>query len=213
MSLDLYGYECGVLLDKDHPEFEFYSNNNPALPYGFYDEDQGIFGKGDVELHRCSLREYVQNGVENTYAIISYQGTCSESDFKKVMEDGDVSGWMGYSFFRNKDEVVYSVCKRDGKLVEGFLEDLIDLQLVRPETGKVQQAKDIDLLTDDEKIDIAARSIMDRFKPAFLELAKPAGESGSRKVPLHTQISSASSRAETSNISEGSHGQHHSTQR
>lgn len=27
-------------------------------------------------------------------------------------------------------------------------------------------------LTDDEKIDVVARRIMDRFKPAFLELAK-----------------------------------------
>ena len=27
-------------------------------------------------------------------------------------------------------------------------------------------------ITDDEKIDVAAKRIMDRFKPAFLELAK-----------------------------------------
>ena len=33
---------------------------------------------------------------------------------------------MDYSFFQDTSLVLYSVCKKDGKIVEGFLEDLIE---------------------------------------------------------------------------------------
>ena len=43
----------------------------------------------------------------------------------------------------------------------------------RPKYMLVNLEKEPDLeLTDDEKIDVVARRILDRFKPAFLELAK-----------------------------------------
>ena len=43
----------------------------------------------------------------------------------------------------------------------------------RPKYMLVNLEKEPDLeLTDDEKTDVVARRILDRFKPAFLELAK-----------------------------------------
>ena len=43
----------------------------------------------------------------------------------------------------------------------------------RPKYMLVNLEKEPDLeLTDDEKIDVVARRILDRFKPAFLKLAK-----------------------------------------
>ena len=43
----------------------------------------------------------------------------------------------------------------------------------RPKYMLVNLEKEPDLeLTDDEKIDVVSRRILDRFKPAFLELAK-----------------------------------------
>lgn len=120
----VFAYECGVLLSPEDEDFDYYSNNNPELPYGFYDEDQGMFLRSELGKELYVLRDYVKNGVDKTYAVISFQGcvdvggTEHESLLKGEFDVGQVS----YTFFRNPDEIVYSCCKMDGKLVECFLE-------------------------------------------------------------------------------------------
>lgn len=120
----IFAFECGVLLSLEHDEFDYYVNNNPKLPYGFYDENQGMFLKHELGNELYGLRDYVKNGVDNTYAVISFQGfvdigsDAHENLLKGKFDTGDVS----YTFFKNLDEIVWSACKIDGKLIEGFLE-------------------------------------------------------------------------------------------
>lgn len=122
--VSVLGYECGVLLSPEHDEFDFYAINNPELPYGFYDEDQGLFLMSDVSKAIQELKDYVKNGVENTYAVISFQGFADNgSDWHKSVLEGELeTSSVSYSYFRNPSEVVWSARKEDGLMVEGFLE-------------------------------------------------------------------------------------------
>lgn len=119
-------YECGVLVGPDDSEFDYYANNNPNLPYGFYDESQGMFATKHLDFWLDGMHNYVKNGVDNTYAIISFQGLV-DFDSKEHIDllndtyEFDVSD-MSYTFFKNANEVVWSCCKKDGKLIIGFLE-------------------------------------------------------------------------------------------
>ncbi len=47
----------------------------------------------------------------------------------------DDTGEINYSFFKDKDLVLYSVCKKDGKLVEGFLEAELEKLVCDKEVG------------------------------------------------------------------------------
>ena len=123
-QVTVLGYECGVLVGPEDDEFDFYAINNPGLPYGFYDEDQGLFLMSDVSKAIQGLKDYVKNGVENTYAVISFQGfTENGSDWHKSVQAGEFeTSSVSYSYFRNPNEIVWSARKEDGLLVEGFLE-------------------------------------------------------------------------------------------
>lgn len=119
-------YECGVLIGPEDSEFDYYANNNPQLPYGFYDENQGMFATKDLDAWLDGLHNYVKNGVDNTYAIISFQGLVDfnskeHTDLLNDTYEFDVSD-MSYTFFKNEKEVVWSCCKKDGKMITGFLE-------------------------------------------------------------------------------------------
>lgn len=115
---DVIGVELGVLLPPEHEEFDYYACNNPDLPFGFYDENQYAIGNLDFEEERSCVKEYVERGVEGTFGIMSEQGQTSlpDLDFYRLT----------YGYFKNKNEILYSVCKKDGKLVEGFLETELD---------------------------------------------------------------------------------------
>lgn len=123
-KVSVLGYECGVLLSPEHDEFDFYAINNPELPYGFYDEDQGLFLMSDVSKAIQGLKDYVKNGAENTYAVISFQGfTDNGSDWHKSVLEGEFeTSSVSCSYFRNPSEIIWSARKEDGLLVEGFLE-------------------------------------------------------------------------------------------
>lgn len=120
----VFAFECGILLPPGDEEFDYYANNNPDLPYGFYDEDQGMFLRSELGKELYVLRDYVKNGVDRTYAVISFQGCVdvggSEHD-ALLKGEFDVEN-VSYTFFKNPDEIVWSACKIDGKLVECFLE-------------------------------------------------------------------------------------------
>lgn len=114
MSYEIIGVEIGVLLSPNHEEFDFYNCVNKNLPYGFYDENQFVAKKEDLELHHEAVLEYVKNGVEGTYGVVSDQGVTSLPDLAYCN--------LSYDFYKNANEILYSVCKKDGQIVEGFLE-------------------------------------------------------------------------------------------
>lgn len=138
-DLGLLGYECGVLLKRDHEEFERYACNNPALPYGFYDEDQGLRAGDDLDALRQEMRSYVEHGVDMTYAVISDQGLANDPELDDILKNMDANAFMGYSFFKDPDAILYSVCKVDGEIREGFLEALI--QASREQGREVASSK------------------------------------------------------------------------
>lgn len=122
----IIGCEAGVLLDSTHEEYPQYSCNNPALPYGFYDEDQEEFPVHQMERYKEQMMEYVKNGVDRTYAILSKQAELEEeSERYREILTGAAETSLDYSYFRDADSIIWSICKIDGVLYEGFLEKLL----------------------------------------------------------------------------------------
>ena len=123
MSIGVIGVEVGVLVPPTDEAFGYYSINNPKLPFGFYDENQYAVQEDCFDRERQYVEEYVMNGVEGTYGVISCQGVLKElPDDDSFVDDLTNYIQMSYTFFQNSNEVLFSVCKKDGKLVEGFLE-------------------------------------------------------------------------------------------
>lgn len=120
-------YECGVLVAPDFEDFSAYIINNPKLPWGFYDEDQSLALRCNLDETIDLMREYVANGVENTYAIISEQSDIDgDDDLYLELADGDsVSAGIEYDFFVDHTLVLWSARKVNGEIVEGFLEAAI----------------------------------------------------------------------------------------
>lgn len=99
----------GVLLTKDNPEFARYAvvyDKN----YGYYDENQYyLLSERDAI---AQARQYVESGVENTYAIVS----------RTTLDDGlDPADCIVCFESYSASDVVYSVAKLDGQIVEGFV--------------------------------------------------------------------------------------------
>lgn len=131
-KINFYGFEIGVLLDKKDKEFDYYTCNNKELNYGFYNENNGFFLEKDYKENLKYIRDYVEQGVNGTYGVISFQGSVEigGEDYKYIENnDCDLTN-MDYSFFKNLSNIEYSVCKKDGKIIECFLEDEIKRSLV-----------------------------------------------------------------------------------
>ena len=100
--------EVGILLDKDHEEFEQYSDVYDGK-YGYYDESQEFKYASELERAKEEARRYVEDGVEGTYAIITNQGV---SDVKP--ERIEVGEWISYSV----ELVLFSLAKIGGEIKE-----------------------------------------------------------------------------------------------
>lgn len=132
----VYGYEVGVLLDKDHAEYKQYSVVNPELPYGFYDKGQGLFQTGELAKVLEAMHAYAKTGAEKTYAIISKQGYVSPSEAAELADSEEAC--IRYEHFKEPFSVLYSVCKIGNEIREGFLEDLIkDPRVMRANADKL----------------------------------------------------------------------------
>ena len=121
-KINFYGFETGVLLEKLDKEFDHYACNNKELNYGFYNENNGFFLEKDYKENLKYIRDYVDQGVDGTYGVISFQGSVEigGEDYKNIKDnDCDLTN-MDYSFFKDLSSIEYSVCKKDGKLVENF---------------------------------------------------------------------------------------------
>lgn len=106
--------EVGVLLTKDHEEFDFYS-----MPYdheyGYYDENQIAYKGEDLIEAIKYAREYVNAGVNMTYAIITNQGIVN---YDEPWDDSRIEG-----FTYNTEDVIFSIAKINNEIIEDFIKE------------------------------------------------------------------------------------------
>lgn len=104
-----YLVDVGVLLSDDHKEFDFYSSVYDKQ-YGYFDENQ--YYVKDLADALKQAKEYVDKGVDNTYAVVSETNIPYDYDFD--------SGEFGPESYHLED-VVYSAAKINGVVMEGFV--------------------------------------------------------------------------------------------
>jgi len=85
----IYQYEVGVLLDKTDEEYEAYACVWDKK-HGYYDEDCGV--EITLEAAISYVEDYVNNGVKNTYGIIS-EITVSDEEYEEILEDIENNGY------------------------------------------------------------------------------------------------------------------------
>lgn len=105
-----YLLDEGVLITRENPEFDSYCNAYDKK-YGYFDEAQCYIEKEEDAIRYA--KEYAKNGVENTYAVVSKVILPADFDFR---EDKHI-----FCEEYNIDDVIYSVTKCNGKIIEGFI--------------------------------------------------------------------------------------------
>ncbi|MBQ8248121.1 MAG: hypothetical protein IJZ42_13415 [Lachnospiraceae bacterium] len=160
-KVELLAFEYGVLLSKDDPEFEAYSVVNPKLPCGFYDEAQGYALRENLESEISRAREYVEQGVDKTYAVISFQGLY-DTEVAKEFCDGRDDELPSYTCFQHAQDIAYSVCKIDGVIQEGFLEAM----LMAIENSHIP---DIYKEISEDAVNAMENTLRDGFAPTFID--------------------------------------------
>lgn len=103
-----YLVDVGVIVDKD--EYPACYSNVYDKKRGYYDEDRYLVN--DLDKAKKEALQYVADGVDNTYAIITNQGQRDTLDF-----DADDS-----SISYDVADIVYSAIKRNGRIIESFTE-------------------------------------------------------------------------------------------
>lgn len=103
----IYQIEVGIILTPDYEEYNSY-NNVYNKDYSYYNENIWFCSSKKEAIK--TAKEYVKNGVENTYAIISDVGKC-DNDYS-IDESGNIVDSEGYDY--NSDFASYQ------------LEDVID---------------------------------------------------------------------------------------
>ncbi len=111
MENNCYLIEVGVLLPKEDKDYGAYSI--------VYDKKNGYFDEGqyyrrDLDKAKEEARSYVEEGVENTYAVVT--ATYMPEDIN--VEDDDV---CVESEDYDTDNVVFSIVKNNGELKENFV--------------------------------------------------------------------------------------------
>ncbi|MCT7397779.1 hypothetical protein N5B56_01590 [Eubacterium sp. LFL-14] len=101
----------GVLLERENKEFESY-NKVYDKKYGYYDEGQYYKRLKEKDEVIKDAKKYVEDGVDNTYVVVSKTLLPDEVDVNTV----DVEDENYYV-----EDVIYSVAKMDGKIVENFV--------------------------------------------------------------------------------------------
>ena len=105
---NVYLVDVGVVVDKD--EYPACYSNVYDKARGYYDEDRYLVD--DLEKAKKEALQYVADGVDKTYAIITNQGQRYTLDF-----DADDS-----SISYDVADIVYSAVKRNGRIIESFTE-------------------------------------------------------------------------------------------
>lgn len=111
MTKEVYLVEFGVLLDKDSKEANGYTDVYDKK-YGYYDEDQFYSTKEGYEEKKTEYLDWVREGVKNSYMIVS----------NTVIDDNDEDEMPPVSEEHYLlSDVVYSVAKINGKIIENFI--------------------------------------------------------------------------------------------
>lgn len=114
MKINVICLDVGVLLTKDDEEFECYSQVYDHK-YGYYDEDQIPYKEKDLKKAIEYAREYVADGVDMTYAVITNQG---QVNYYYGLDDGNIE-----DFTYDAKDVIFSIAKINGKIREGFIKE------------------------------------------------------------------------------------------
>ena len=93
MQTVLFRLEVGVLLKKNDPEYKDY-NCVYTKRHGFFDENQSIYL--DYAEAKKEADEYIKNGVNGTYAVISSDGLY---DISGLYEDeGEIQSMLNEQY-------------------------------------------------------------------------------------------------------------------
>lgn len=111
-----YCLDVGVLLSPEDEFFECYEAYDNDK-YGFYDENQIAYLAKDKEDAISYGKAYVKKGVEGTYAVLTDQGECENGN------NGDFDDGCIEDFEYKHENVIYSVAKINGRIVENFLNE------------------------------------------------------------------------------------------
>lgn len=101
--------DVGMLLTPDDKWFgcyQAYDNDK----YGFHDDNQIAYKLEEKE-------KAVSYGTDGTYAVLTDQGECLNGDDGEF-DDGCVEG-----FTYDKKDIIFSIAKINGKIVENFAND------------------------------------------------------------------------------------------
>ena len=112
MKINVIGLDVGVLLTKDNEEFDYYSQVYDH-EYGYYDEYQRAYKEKDLAKAIKYAREYVAEGVDMTYAVITNQG---QFNYANKFDEDDIEG-----FTYLPEDVIFSVAKINGEIKEFFI--------------------------------------------------------------------------------------------
>lgn len=118
----VYQVEVGVLLDKDDPEYECYSqvwdHSN-----GFFDEDNMVCKT--IKEAKEFLNYYIKNGVTHTYGIIS-ELDINEEEYKVMKEQIEE---LCYEMDYDVKCVIYSAYKNDkDEIIENFVDNTYSIE-------------------------------------------------------------------------------------
>lgn len=112
----VYLVEVGVLMkDKSEESYDFYANAYDKK-YGYYDEEQMYVVNKDEAIEY--VRQYVEDGVDNTYGVVStteLDAACFDED-GELLEDVTVED-ESYA----PENIVLSIVKEGTTLKENFI--------------------------------------------------------------------------------------------
>ena len=113
MKKHLYFCEIGVLLDEKHPEFCDYQLSSMPKEFAYYDENILTFLTKEQAYNYG--KEYVENGIEKTYAFF-YDFVANITD--EELEDIEKSLFCEYCFDLSKEVITKFIYKENGEIKE-----------------------------------------------------------------------------------------------
>ena len=109
-KVDVYIVEVGVVLPKNHEEYNLYE---VVKGYALYDENVVAFT--DLDSAKTFAKQYVSEGVDQTYAFIFHGGKANPSDIENNYYEG--------AYFNGVlTDVLFSLYKNSEVITELFKE-------------------------------------------------------------------------------------------
>ena len=122
---NVYKVEVGVLLDKDNKDYDCYSNVYDK-EHAYYDEN--VIFELDYSKALDYAKQYVENGVNGTYAIIS-KINCDNNysfteEYIELFGGEELYNTKNVIYSLNKvrnEDHPYYLGKGNGKIIENFV--------------------------------------------------------------------------------------------